>query len=248
MINRLNLVIDIGNTFIKVYLFEDRKISMTQKIESNNTDKLFGLVKDMPMPGNAIISSVVKLPVHFYEKLNTYIKNVLVLDQNTPLPIKNNYETKEDLGKDRIAAAVGANTIFPETNVLVIDAGTALTIDFVSENNEYQGGNISPGLTMRFKALNKFTSKLPLLNKSEQYYLNAKNTKSAIVSGVQNGIIFELDSYIDKYHSLYPDLKVILTGGDSFFFEHKLKNRIFAKPFLTAIGLNRILEYNAKQK
>ncbi len=243
----MNLIIDIGNTFIKVFLFEKRKISFTQKISSTHILKIFDLINDFQKTENIIVSSVVKLPEEFNQKAGKYTQKIIYLDKNTRLPILNHYKSKASLGKDRIAAAVGANTIFPNTNVLVIDAGTALTIDFVSDNNEYMGGNISPGMQMRFKALKTFTSKLPLLDKSEEFYLTANNTNDAIISGVQNGIIFEMDSYINEYKKKYTDLKVILTGGDSFFFEYKLKNRIFAKPFLTAVGLNRILEYNAKQ-
>ncbi|MCF6240919.1 MAG: type III pantothenate kinase [Bacteroidales bacterium] len=243
----MNLVIDIGNTFIKVFVFEKRKISFSQKISSTNIFKIFDLINDFQKPENIIVSSVIKLPDVFYHKINNHAKKIIYLDEKIKLPIINKYKSKTSLGKDRIAAAVGANTIFPDTNVLVIDAGTALTIDFVSEKNEYRGGNISPGMQMRFKALNTFTNKLPLLDKSEEFYLTANNTNDAIISGVQNGIIFEMDKYIHEYKKKYTDLKVILTGGDSFFFEHKLKNRIFAKPFLTAVGLNRILEYNAEQ-
>lgn len=242
----MNLVIDIGNTFIKIFLFENRKISFTQKISSTDIFKIFDLVDDLNQPEKIIISSVIKLPHSFYTKINHLAKKIIYLNENTKLPIINTYQSNT-LGKDRIAAAVGANTIFPDTNVLVFDAGTALTIDFITENGQYMGGNISPGMLMRFKALNTFTNKLPLLDKSEDYFLTAKNTKDAIISGVQNGIIFEIDTYIDEYRKKYTNLKAILTGGDSFFFEHKLKNRIFAKPFLTAVGLNRILEYNAEQ-
>ena len=242
----MNLVIDIGNTFIKIFLFEYGKISFSHKISSNNTFKVFDLLDEIIQIKKTIVSSVVALPEKFYNKLESFSKTTVILNENTMLPIKNKYLSKSSLGKDRIAAAVGANTIFPDTNVLIIDAGTALTIDFVSAKNEYLGGNISPGISMRFKALNTFTSKLPLFEKSENYYLTADNTKDAIISGVQNGIIFEIDAYINEYNKKYTDLKTILTGGDSFFFEHKLKNTIFAKPFLTAIGLNRILEHNAK--
>jgi len=227
-------------------LFEKQEISFSHKISSDDVFKIFDVLKDFKDLNHLIISSVVKLPDDFFKKIKAYASITVVLDEKTDLPINNNYESKSSLGKDRVAAAVGANTIFPNTNVLIIDAGTALTIDFVSESNEYQGGNISPGISMRFKALNTFTSKLPLLDKSDNFYLTAKNTNDAIISGVQNGIIFEIDGYIEQYKKKYADLKVILTGGDSFFFERKLKNTIFAKPFLTAIGLNRILEYNAK--
>jgi len=243
----VNLVVDIGNTLVKVFFFEGRKMSFSQQIESAQKMKLFSILNRDHNIEKTIISSVIELNNGFYDKLRSYSGQVVILDEYTKLPITNKYETKNTLGKDRIAAAVGAHTIFPETNVIAIDSGTALTIDFISEKGEYLGGNISPGLSMRFKALNDNTSKLPLLSKNDEFPLLGKNTNEAIVAGVQNGIIFEIDNYISEFKSKYSDLKVILTGGDSFFFAHKLKNRIFAEPFLTAIGLNRILEYNVEQ-
>lgn len=243
----MNLIVDIGNTLVKVFFFEGKKMSFSQQIESAKRLKIFDILNQGHNIDKTIISSVVELNNGFYDKLKGFSRQLVILDENTKLPITNKYETRETLGKDRIAAAVGAYTIFPETNVIAIDAGTALTIDFISEKGEYLGGNISPGLSMRFKALNNYTSKLPLLGKNDQFPLIGKNTNEAIVAGVQNGIIFEIDNYISEFKSKYSDLKVILTGGDSFFFAHKLKNPIFAEPFLTAIGLNRILEYNVKQ-
>jgi len=243
----MNLIIDIGNTLVKVFFFEKSKISFSQQIESSKKDKLFNILNQAETIEKAIISSVVTLNKGFYDRLKKNSKHLIILDEKIKLPIINKYETETTLGKDRIAAAVGANTIFPNTNVLTIDAGTALTIEFISENGEYIGGNISPGLSMRFKALNYYTSKLPLVGENEQFPLLGKNTNEAIIAGVQNGIIFEIDNYISEFKGKYDDLKVILTGGDSFFFAHKLKNTIFAEPFLTAIGLNRILEYNVKQ-
>jgi len=242
----MNLIIDIGNTFMKVNLFEGKKINFSQKIKSEQIHKLFSLFDKGVVIEAAIISSVIELDEHFYQKLRSITKKLVVLDAFTPLPLTNEYESIGTLGKDRIAAAVGAYTIFPETNVLAIDAGTALTFEFISDKGAYLGGKISPGMTMRFKALNYFTSKLPLINKKDTFPLLGKNTEEAIVAGVQNGIIFEIDNYISELKSKYSDLKVILTGGDSFFFAHKLKSAIFAELFLTAIGLNTILEYNAK--
>lgn len=243
----MNLIIDIGNTLTKVFLFDGKKINFSQQIESSHKMKIFDILNQNLPFNNAIISSVVELNSDFYDKLKDLSKQLVVLNEHTKLPIINKYETGATLGKDRIAAAVGAYTIFPENNVLAIDAGTALTIDFISDKGEYLGGNISPGLSMRFKALNYYTNKLPLVGKREQFPLLGVNTDEAIVAGVQNGIIFEIDNYIKELKSKYGDLKVILTGGDSFFFAHKLKSPIFAEPFLTAIGLNRILEYNVKQ-
>ncbi len=242
----MNLIIDIGNTLIKVFLFEGKKLCFSQQIESSRKLKIFDLFDKNFAADKIIVSSVIELSEDFYNKLKTLSTQLFVLDEHSQLPIINKYETGATLGKDRVAAAVGAYTIFPENNVLAIDAGTALTIDFISDKREYLGGNISPGLSMRFKALNYYTNKLPLISKNDKFPLLGNSTEQAIVAGVQNGMIFEIDNYIKELSSKYGDLKVILTGGDSFFFEHKLKSRIFAKPFLTAIGLNRILEYNVK--
>ena len=170
------------------------------------------------------------------------------LDHLTELPIENLYETPETLGKDRIAAAVGANELFPDQNLLIIDAGTAITYDLVSEKNQFIGGNISPGLEMRFKALNHFTGKLPLVNYSDDFETVGRNTIDAIRAGVQNGILFEIAQTIDLFNRNYQNLHIIMTGGDSYFFDKKLNYSIFVNFNLTLIGLNRILEHNAKKK
>jgi type III pantothenate kinase len=152
------------------------------------------------------------------------------------------------LGRDRLAAAVGANELFPDQNLLIIDAGTAITYDLISENNEFLGGNISPGLEMRFKALNQFTGKLPLVDQADEDDLFGKTTTSAIRCGVQNGVLYEMDQTIELFNENYQNLQIIMTGGDSNFFDRKLNYTIFVHFNLTLIGLNRILEYNAKKK
>jgi type III pantothenate kinase len=166
------------------------------------------------------------------------------LNEYTDIPIENLYETKSTLGKDRLAAVIGANNIFPDSNVLVIDMGTAITYDFINTSKQFIGGTISPGMEMRFKALNHYTDQLPLLKKNENYQTIGKNTSEAIISGVQNGILFEIDGYINTLKSNYNDIKVILTGGDAIFFDKKLKNTIFVNLNLNFIGLNTILEHN----
>jgi len=175
--------------------------------------------------------------------------NCIELDHHTPIPLINRYRTPDTLGYDRIAAAVGAYTIYPEKNVLVIDAGTAITYDLVTGGGEYMGGNISPGMAIRFKSLNKYTNRLPLLEPSiEEPPLLGSSTKEAIQSGVINGILFELDGFIGDVSRLHPELKVVLTGGDAKYFEGKLKSSIFVDLNLNLIGLNRILEHNASEK
>ena len=139
---------------------------------------------------------------------------------------------------------MGANNIFPDTNVLVIDLGTAITFDLVNNKNQYLGGTISPGLNLRFKALNQFTDQLPLLEKREKFDIIGNDTHSAIISGVQTGIKFEIEGYIHQLQNDYDRLKTILTGGDAIFFDKMLKNTIFVNLNLNFVGLNIILEFN----
>ena len=176
------------------------------------------------------------------ENFNQFIE----LSHLTPIPIENLYETPETLGKDRLAAAVGANELFPDQNLLIIDAGTAITYDWVTEKNQYLGGNISPGLEMRFNALNQLTGKLPLVKPSSPFPELGRNTEEAIRAGVQWGILFEIEQYLENFNRNFKNLQIIMTGGDSKFFDKYLKKTIFVHFNLTLIGLNRILEYNAK--
>lgn len=196
----------------------------------------------------AILSSVRPADEELLEVLNQQFDQFLELDHTTQLPIENLYATPETLGKDRLAAAVGANELFPNTNLLVIDAGTAITYDLVSEKNQFIGGNISPGMEMRFKALNHFTGKLPLISPMDHFNAIGKTTEEAIRAGVQNGIIYEIEQNIAFFNRNYQNLQIIMTGGDSNFFDKKLNYAIFVHFNLTLIGLNRILEYNAKKK
>ena len=178
--------------------------------------------------------------------LQSRLKRYLRFDHSVSLPIGNLYETPETLGPDRLAAAVGANALYPETNVLIVDFGTAITIDMVSERNEYLGGNISPGAATRFRALHEFTQKLPHCALTEKTKLLGSNSLEAIESGVINGIVYEIEGYIERLKQKYSDLRIIFTGGEGNFFAKRLKNPIFATYDLVAYGLNRILEYHAE--
>ena len=242
----MNLTIDIGNTNIKIALFENDKIIMT-RIYEEFTIKQLNDLKNIYKFRNVILSSVI-FDDFLIKDLHLDQYNFIELTYKTPLPIKNLYNSPETLGNDRLAAVAGANKIFPDNTVLVIDTGTAITYDIITGNAEYTGGNISPGLTMRFHALNAFTDKLPLLNKSEKFYDFSSTTEDAIVSGVQKGIIYEIEGYIKETGKQYNDLKVILTGGDAKFFDKMLKKRIFVEPNLISIGLNTILEHNVRNK
>ena len=205
------------------------------------------LKNEHPQLNKAILSEVKSVDEKLIRYLSDNFDYFLELDEHTELPIKNLYETPETLGKDRLAAAIGANELFPDKNLLVIDAGTAITFDLVSEKNQFIGGNISPGLEMRFRALNQFTGKLPLIGHSEEFQMIGKNTIDAIRAGVQNGILYEIAQTIELFNRNYRNLQIVMTGGDSNFFDKKLNYSIFVHFNLTLIGLNRILEHNAKK-
>lgn len=229
-------------------MFNQHDLMFNVPLDHLTVEQVKMLKEEHPQLNKVILSSVKP----YNETLNHYLSGnfdqFLELDQNTELPIENLYETPGTLGKDRLAAAIGANELFPDQNLLVIDAGTAITYDLVSEKNQFIGGNISPGLEMRFKALNTFTGKLPLIGYSDEYQPIGKNTTDAIRAGVQNGVIFEMAQTIDLFNRNYQNLQIIMTGGDSNFFDKKLNYSIFVHFNLTLIGLNRILEHNAKKK
>lgn len=239
----MNLVVDIGNSFIKSAVFKGEDIVMLKSFRISEYDLLVSGINDYPVK-RAIVSSV-SLSIDFISSsLKNKIKYVLFPNLNTRLPFKNLYLDKETLGFDRIAAAAGAQALFPGENIIIIDAGTAITIDVVTKEGQFIGGNISPGVDMRFKALNEFTSKLPLVKIEGETGITAKTTEDAIRFGVFNGIKYEMDGYIDAFNQIYENLKVILTGGDHKYFDKKLKNSIFADSNLTLKGLNKILQFN----
>lgn len=242
----MQLVIDCGNTCVKVAVFASSGDVLYQcKWDAPTQDDYKTLLQTYCIDA-AIVCSVVGVPASMLQFLKQHIAYVLVLDHQTPLPITNVYQTPNTLGYDRLAAAVGANAMHPNTPLLVIDAGTAITYDFVSPNNEYVGGNIAPGAAMRFNALHHFTQKLPQLSLPVDLPLQTlgNNTKTAIQLGVVNGIVYEIEGYIEQLRAKYPQLLIFLTGGDAFFFERRIKSSIFVLPNLLLFGLHRILMYN----
>ena len=243
----MNLVIDIGNSQTKVAIFDAGEIVHTNCMEEVDCALLHGLMSIYPGLNKAILSSVADIDKDLLIFLKKKFKLFIEFDHQTPVPIENHYESKLTLGLDRLAAAVGGVVLFPGKELLVIDAGTAITFDFIDSNNRFLGGNISPGLKTRFRALHEFTRQLPLINSSDQWPDIGRTTEEAIRAGVQNGMIFEIDGMIDHVRKDWPECEVILTGGDLFFFDKKLKNTIFVKFEITLIGLNRILEYNAEK-
>lgn len=240
----MNLCIDQGNTYLKAALFENDNLLKSITSDANNAtiwDELFANNNI----SNTIISSVKAIDSDFTELLKSKSSLFVELSHQTPIPVNNCYKTPETLGKDRLAAVIGAVSLYPNHPILIVDAGTALTFDFITEKGDYLGGAISPGLDMRFKALHTFTDKLPLV-KNTQTSLIGNTTELAIASGVVNGMLYEIEGTITQLKAQYPTLLIFLTGGNCFFFESKLKKPIFANQNLVLIGLNSIINYNAK--
>ena len=244
----MNLVIDIGNTRIKYSLCTLEEVIKTVSVDSITPALISALKQEYSELQNVILSSVRNYPPALKSALAEQFETFIELDHLTPLPVENCYESKETLGKDRIAAVVGAFHLYPNSNVLVIDAGTAITYDLLTAEGKYLGGNISPGLEMRFKALSHFTGKLPKVEQGEFKKLIGKTTEQAIRAGVQHGIVYEVERAIASFKENYNNLKVIMTGGDAEFFDKSLKNSFFVHFNLTSIGLNRILQHNGESK
>jgi type III pantothenate kinase len=242
----MNLVIDIGNTRIKAAVFDGSRMIEDSAIDGSAIDLVEMMLERFPGIQQAIVSSVHLQNPALSGFIRKKVRKLIEVDTFTPVPVHNHYKTPDTLGKDRLAALVGAYAIYPDSNILIIDTGTTITYDFLDSDNQYSGGNISPGMEMRLKALNQFTQKLPKVDVSEVFFEMGYDTETSIRSGVVNGIMFEMDSYIRLFKQKHKNLKVILTGGDANFFVKKLKKTIFVIPNLVLIGLNHILQYNEK--
>lgn len=240
----LNLIIDIGNTRTKVALFNQGELMISFPVSAFTPADLKILLDDHPGIDKAIVSSVKDRDDDLLSALRGSVSFFVELSHTTPLPIENCYKTPETLGKDRIAAAAGANCLFPGENTLIIDAGTAITYDFVNESGQYLGGFITPGLSMRFKALNQYTNKLPLISPSIPEQVEGTDTTSSIRGGIQYGLEGEINSMIEHFRRIKGNLTIILTGGDINYFEKLLKNHKFVPLEITLLGLNTILEFN----
>lgn len=242
----MNICIDQGNSRTKVALFSpDGKMVKNfvyKSFTSADAERLFELY---PIE-NSIISSVVNLESSMVNALNRLSKRFVLFDHHTPVPICNGYETPETLGQDRLAAAVGAASLCPKENLLIIDVGSAITYDFVSEDGHFLGGNIAPGLKMRLSALHNMTKKLPLVEVDDQELipLYGKKTRDAIAAGVVRGIVFEVKGYIRTMSERTSHFHTFLTGGNASYVLGAVAKDVQYEKQLVLIGLNRILENN----
>ena len=237
----MNLTLDVGNSQAKLAVFDDKLIIVKSFDVKFINDKINKFLDLFPKIKNLIVCSVIDIDFAF-DKYN--FDNIHFVSNKSNFPFTNLYQTKKSLGNDRIALVSRAASKFPNKNVLIIDTGTCITYDFKNQNNQYIGGAISPGLNMRFKSLNKFTSNLPLVCPDNNYKNIGKSTSSSISVGVLDGVIYEIEGFIDEYLSKYNNLTVILTGGDSVFLSNRLKISIFANQNFLLEGLNDLIKLN----
>ena len=238
------LIIDIGNSSAKAALFEGDRLVEEFRVEHEALPSFFA---DRTMDGDiraAIVSTVIPLGEEVERAIEQLEFPCLRMSARLKMPFRIAYQTPETLGADRLAAVAEACTQKPGCDLLVIDVGTAITYDIVTADGLYLGGNISPGIDIRFKALNHFTGKLPLVKKEGERHAIGITTETALREGVLQGVDKEIGGYIREYREKYPHLLVFLTGGGSFFLDNRAKNHIFADGLLVIKGLNRILMLN----
>jgi type III pantothenate kinase len=238
----MHLILDIGNTNVKYHLFDQEECIMSATVDS--IELVAGqILLDFPALSHVIFSDVrgimtkVKLQLIFPQLHVVEIKSLL-------FPFVSQYATPTTLGDDRISLIAAASKKYPQQNCLIIDAGTCLTYDFLSQEGTFLGGAISPGLQMRFKSLKHFTGKLPLVQPQSSFSLFGDSTETSINNGVMAGIVHEIEGQINTYQEKYPSLTVILTGGDALHLSKSVKNTIFAEPNFLAEGMNYLLDYN----
>lgn len=237
----LNLIVDIGNNSSKYYLFNGEQIVL----HSRRNNGTFGILsewnKDFGI-NKVIVSSVIDLDDTSRKEFENLGCPLLWFNSDTPTPLSIGYSTPQTLGSDRLAAATGAWNEAPGHDMLVIDCGSAITVDFIDRHGHYHGGNIAPGIKMRLMALHDYTSRLPLIEKEGETPALGYDTETAIRSGVIRGICHEIDGYITEYREKYGNVLVFLTGGDEKSLKNNIKSSIFADKYLVAKGLNCILQ------
>lgn len=240
----MNLIIDVGNTLVKLAVFKNNSLTFKKScIKADFLSTLGEVSVSYPNIIDVIVSSVGNFSDgELLELKNRY--KVFVLTHKDPIPFKNKYASPETLGVDRIALVSAAVDQFPNKNVLVIDAGTCITYDFINFENEYLGGAISPGIKMRYQSLKLLTDKLPLLEPKNIDKYIGNSTEISIHIGVTQGVVSEIEGFISWYKENYKELTIILTGGDANYLLDSLKNDIFATSNFLLEGLNYILEYN----
>ena len=240
------LAIDVGNTQIKLAVFEHHTLIHKEIIAYNDWQiAVKKNLKKFLKIENIVVASVGKLKKEDFLELNSNVK-IYFITKESNFPFQNLYATPNTLGIDRMVLAAGAVLQFPNKKRLVIDAGTCITYDFIDENNNYLGGAISPGIRLRYESLHNYTAKLPLLAKENPDNIIGNSTNQSIHSGVVNGVAMEIDGFINNSFGENDNFIIILTGGDAEFLADRLKNTIFANSNFLLESLNQTFQYNHK--
>lgn len=244
----MNFVADIGNTLAKLAVTEGGEVIAQCCAERFRPEQAGELLASYPGVERAIVSSTRGDGEEAAAALRRFVRRCLEFTPRTPVPLRNAYLTPESLGRDRLAAAVGAAALFPATPVLVVDFGTALTLDLVTADGTFRGGFISPGVRMRFRALHDYTARLPLCAPTAEQLPLGDTTERCIAQGVMAGVTHEIEGHVARLEAEHAGLRTIFTGGDAKYFVKRIKNTIFADRNLVFRGLDRILEYNASEE
>nr|WP_315145347.1 type III pantothenate kinase [uncultured Flavobacterium sp.] len=240
------LAIDVGNTRIKAAVFEDNTLLEHFVFLKTELEKsIQNILEKYKNISDLVVASVSDVEKQAFIRFDTAL-NVHFISHSDAFPFVNCYETPQTLGIDRMVLAAGATLQYPKQNRLVIDAGTCVTFDFIDENDNYLGGAIAPGLRLRYESLHNFTAKLPLLTLEKPKHFIGKSTSESIHSGVVNGLVFEIDGYIEEIKGQYSKFIIILTGGDTVFLAKRLKNTIFANSNFLLESLNQTFQYKIK--
>lgn len=241
----VNLVLDFGNTLTKAAVFDTQK-SLVEKRIFISTDDLMAYVNSLQSIQQCLIGSVTNAHIQASEFISQKFKTILFTSQ-TSIPIQNAYKSARTLGSDRLAVAIGAHSLYPNKNVLSIDAGTCIKYNFVNQQNQYLGGAISPGLSMRLKAMHHYTAALPIIETDLTFHkLIGETTNESMLSGALIGAVAEVEGMITRYEQQYEQLVVLITGGDGIYLCEQVKKRFFADPDLLIRGLNTILDFNSE--
>lgn len=239
----MNLVVDIGNNFFKLGIFENSNLVFSFFDKNDKIDvEIEKIIRSYSKITSALISNVSSIKIN--DILNKLNIKIYELDSTFIFPFKLNYKTPESLGNDRLALAAAATILFPNSNNLVIDAGTCITIDFIDNNNHFIGGSISPGVKMRYDSLNHYTANLPLLKNENSFNYPGDSTNASIHAGIIGGVSNEINGFIKQINSRNDKVNVILTGGDAKILSKTLKITIFANQNFILEGLNSILNLN----
>ena len=239
----MNLIIDIGNTFMKLAIYQDGECVHLKRYKKVLVKDIKNLRQKYPFT-KCFVSSVRKNTPYYLEYLKKH-HDLVTLSHKTKLPITNSYGTPKTLGLDRIAGVMGAASLYPGKSALVIDIGTCMTYDYLRDGKEYLGGNIAPGVELRLNAMHHFTSALPLVQRSWNEDILGNSTVSAMQNGAIWGVKLEIESFIKTLTTKMGRMVVILTGGDAAYFGELIESKIFVHSNLLLKGLNDILEYNS---